>query len=95
MRGLLRRPDRHRIASVSVRDRIAGILDRLDVAIEARLQVQRTRRGDGQHHLAARLHHRQPLLGDVVAGLVEALADVGEPGIGGIGVVRRSPGCRC
>ena len=67
---------------------IARGLDRRDIAIETRLQVQRTRGSDRQHHMAALLEQRQPAVGDVHAGLIEALAYIGETGVAcGVGVV--------
>ena len=71
-------------------DLLAGLLDRGDRAIEPRLDVELARRGDEQRDEAG-VHQRGDALAHLVAGLVEVLADIGEPLVatagGRVGVV--------
>ena len=69
------------------RDPLALLLDGVLRAVDARLDVQRARRGDEERHVAGRdeLHD---VLAHLLARDEEVLADVGQPVVaGGVGVV--------
>ena len=64
----------------------AGLCDRVERPVDARLDVQLAGRGDEQPHLALADDLDDPLAHGE-AGRVQVLADVGHPGVGRVGVV--------